>query len=141
MVKPRMPGRTGLVLAAWILCVPCAHAFDLTGLWASDSEACDKIFAKKGNKASLRKDSDMFGSGFIVDGNRIRGRTAACTIKSTKEDKGVIHLMTACATDIMLSNVQFSIKVVDDNRISRIFPGIEDITLDYVRCPARPPTR
>jgi hypothetical protein len=46
--------------------------------------------------------------------------------------------MTACATDIMLSNVQFSVKVIDDNRITHIFPGIEGMEVDYVRCPARP---
>jgi hypothetical protein len=36
----------------------------------------------------------------------------------------------------MLSNVQFSVKVVDENKISRIFPGIDGMQLDYVRCPA-----
>jgi hypothetical protein len=38
----------------------------------------------------------------------------------------------------MLQNVQFSVKVVDDNRITRIFPGIDGMELGYVRCPARP---
>ena len=74
----------------------------------------------------------------MVEGKRIRGRTATCNIRSTKEEGATIHMMTACATDIMLQNVQFSVKVVDDNRIRRIFPGIEGMELDYVRCPARP---
>jgi hypothetical protein len=113
-----------------------ANAFDLTGLWATDLDACKKIFETKGKQASLRKDSDLFGSGFIIDGTRIRGRMATCSIKTSKEDGAMIHLLTSCATDIMLQNVQFSVKVVDGNKISRIFPGIDGMQLDYYRCPA-----
>ena len=126
-----------VMLAACIACASNAQAFDLTGRWASAPEACDKIFAGKGSKTSMRRDSDLYGSGFIVEGNRIRGRTARCTIKSSKEDGSTLHLIAGCATDIMLSSVQFSVKVVDDNRITRIFPGIEGMELDYYRCPAQ----
>jgi hypothetical protein len=35
----------------------------------------------------------------------------------------------------MLSNVQFSLKMLDPNKISRIFPGIEDMAISYYRCP------
>ena len=141
MGKPSMLGRTALMPAAWMSYVTCSQAFDLTGLWASDRDACQKIFATKGNKTSFQKDSDLYGGGFIVEGNRIRGRMATCNIRSTKQDGTTVHLMTACATDIMLQNVQFSMKVVDDNRITRIFPGIDGMELDYVRCPAPPRAR
>ena len=138
MGKVKMPGQTALVLAAWVSFATCSQAFDLTGLWATDSSACDKIFTTRGKKTSFQKDSDLYGGGFIIEGKRIRGRMATCNIRSRKEDGPNIHLMTGCATDIMLQNVQFSVKVVDDNRITRIFPGIEGMELDYVRCPARP---
>jgi hypothetical protein len=137
MGKSRIVRATAVGLAACISWSSGAHAFDLTGRWASDAAACDKIFASKGGKASMRKDADLYGSGFIVEGNRIRGRTASCTIKSTKEDGSTLHLIAGCATDIMLSSVQFSVKVVDENRITRIFPGIDGLQLDYYRCPAR----
>jgi hypothetical protein len=130
--------QVALAFTAWISCVTYAHAFDLTGQWATDADACGKIFTKKGGKSSFQKDSDLFGGGFIVEGSRIRGRMATCNIKSSKQNADTIHLMTGCATDIMLQNVQFSVKVIDDNRITRIFPGIEGMELDYVRCPAKP---
>ena len=57
-----------------------------------------------------------------------------CTIKSTKEDGTTIHLIAACASDIMFSDVQLSAKIIDDNKITRIFPGMPDITVDYFRC-------
>jgi hypothetical protein len=43
--------------------------------------------------------------------------------------------MAACATDLMLSDVQFSLKMVNENRVFRIFPGMEGIELSYDRCP------
>jgi hypothetical protein len=112
-----------------------AHAIDLTGVWATDKAACGKIFVTKGNRTSFRQDSEMYGSGFIIEARRIRGRTAACTVTKKKEDNGVLHMLAACATDIMLSNVQFSLKVLGDDKITRIFPGIEGMELMYYRCP------
>jgi hypothetical protein len=140
MGKRRILGQT-LAFVACLACATAAQAFDLTGLWASDTEACPKIFATKGGKSSFKKDSDLFGSGLIIEGKRIRGRMATCNIRSTKEAGDTIHMMTACATDIMLQNVQFSVKIVDDNRFRRIFPGVDGMELDYVRCPAGPAGR
>lgn len=137
-----MPLRTFLAAAilaagafAWALPV---GAFDLTGAWVTDLDACGKVFSGSGGKASLRRDADMFGSGFVIDGKRIRGRTASCTINKTQEKDGITHMLASCATDIMMQNVQFSVKVEDDNKITRIFPGIDGMNLTYYRCPAKP---
>jgi hypothetical protein len=46
----------------------------------------------------------------------------------------MLQLIAACATDIMLSDVQFSLKIVSDNKVSRIFPGMEGIELSFDRC-------
>jgi hypothetical protein len=134
---PKLLPHAAIVCAVCILLAPSAGAIDLTGAWATDLAACDKVFVKKGDKTSLRQDSDMFGSGFIIEGRRIRGRTATCTVTKTKEDGDVVHMLASCATEIMYSNVQFSVKVLEDNKISRIFPGIEGMELTYYRCPAR----
>lgn len=111
-----------------------SHAVDLTGAWATDMAVCNKVFAKKGGAISFKKDSELHGSGFIVEGDRIRGPVARCTIKSRKEDGAVTHLLAACASDIMLSNVQFTVKVVDDNTLLRQFPGMEGMEASYHRC-------
>ena len=124
--------------AATIYLNSSALAIDLSGAWATDTAACDKVFATKGKTISFKPDSDMFGSGFVVDGQRIRGRAASCTIKTSKEDGKMLHMLAGCASDIMLSTVQFSVRVEDDNKITRIFPGIDGMELTYYRCPARP---
>ncbi len=112
-----------------------SDAADLTGAWATDASLCDKVFVKAGNAVSFRPDSELYGSGFIIDGNRIRGQSAKCEIKSRRESGLVTHLIASCATDIMFSSVQFSLKVIDENRVIRVFPEMPDMEVPYARCP------
>jgi hypothetical protein len=137
MRTARLFAQTAIVCAGTVLLACSGRAADLTGAWATDAEACGKVFVTKGNRISFRQDSDMYGSGLIIDGRRIRGRMASCTVKTRKEDGDVVHIVAACATDIMLSDVQFSAKRIDENRFARIFPGIEGMELTYHRCPSR----
>jgi hypothetical protein len=111
-----------------------ARAFELTGAWASQTDLCPLVFTKKGNQVAFTELSDLFGSGFIVDGDRIRGRTTRCTIKSKKQAGDSLELSTACATSIMTSSVRFNLKVIDDNNLDRLFPEIAGMTLKYTRC-------
>src|SRR5215469_8884092 len=85
-----------------------AHAVDLTGLWTTNVDDCDKVFETKGGRASFRQDADLYGSGFIIEGNRIRGPTTSCTVTKTKEENDVVHMIASCATEIMYQNMQFS---------------------------------
>jgi len=48
-----------------------------------------------------------------------------------------VNLIAACATDIMLSSVQFSVRELDANNIARLFPGMEDMEIKYHRCPSQ----
>jgi hypothetical protein len=137
-----MPLRTLLVAATIAagtvgVAVP-GHAADLTGAWVTDLQACAKVFNGAGGNAKFRPDSDMFGSGFVIDGKRVRGRTVSCTITKTQENNGITNMLASCATEIMLQNVQFSVKVEEENKITRIFPGIDGMNLTYYRCPAKP---
>jgi hypothetical protein len=111
-----------------------AQAFELTGAWASQTDLCTRVFTKKGNQVAFAELSDLFGSGFIIDGSRIRGRSVKCTIKSKMQDGDSLELSTACATSIMTSSVRFNLKIIDDNTIDRLFPEIAGMTLKYARC-------
>lgn len=121
-------------LCCLLLFSASSQATDLTGVWASDASVCNKMFVKNANRVTFKDDADTYGSGFIIEGNKIRGRSATCDIKSRKEDGGTVHMLAGCATDIMLSNVQLSVKIIDENKISRIFPGIADMEMTYYRC-------
>jgi hypothetical protein len=113
-----------------------ANAFELTGAWATSAEQCGKVFARKGraNQVNFTNFSGVYGGGFIAEANRLRGKFENCSIKSRKENGQTINLVVACASGIMLSNVQFFLKVLDDNTISREFPGMEGMEATYHRC-------
>ena len=114
-----------------------AHAVDLAGAWATNAGECRRVFIRKGgaNQIGFTELSEQYGGGFIVEADRLRGKFASCKIKTRKEDSETINIIAACATDIMLSNVQFSLKVVEPNKISRVFPGVMDMEINYYRCP------
>jgi hypothetical protein len=132
--------RNSRLLLALILVLPLAsivRADDITGingLWATDARNCDKIFSKTQNGFAFAKESDLYGSGIIVDGRRIVTPNGRCDIKVSKQDGAITHLIAGCATDVMLSNVQASFKTVNKDRILRIFPGVSDMEIPYERC-------
>jgi len=123
--------------AALLLFGASAYSFELNGAWASDPSICSKIFVKQNTKLVMTSDADNYGSGFVVDGNQVRGKIATCNIKSRKEEAGLVHLITSCSTDVALQTVQLSFKVDDDNRITRIFPGAPEMSVSYSRCPTQ----
>ena len=74
-----------------------ARAIDLTGAWASQADLCSQVFTRKDNTVVYAEFSELFGSGFIIDGDRIRGKTGTCTIKSRKQEGNNLELSAACA--------------------------------------------
>jgi hypothetical protein len=129
-----LPAVAAMLLALGSLLPIPAHAIDLTGAWATQSDLCKLVFTKKGNGIVFAELSDLYGSGFIIEGNRIRGKAARCTITSRKQDGDNLELGASCATSIMNQKVGFGLKVIDDNNISRLFPDVPGMTLKYTRC-------
>ena len=134
-MKGKLPMLAAAYAAAWMTISGPAHAADLNGPWATAASVCNQVFIKKDGLISFRPDSDQYGGGFIMEGNKVRGQVQSCTIKARKEEGNIVHLLASCANDIMASSVQFSVRIIDDNTISRIFPGMsDDLSLKYSRC-------
>jgi hypothetical protein len=125
-----------LLLSSLLLMAGRADAFDLNGAWASAADQCAKVFARQGGRLGFTEMSDVYGGGFIIDGDQIIGKFARCRIKTRKDDGMNVNLIAACATDIMLSSVQFSLKQLDANSVARLFPGIDEMEIRYHRCPS-----
>lgn len=135
-MKIKLPALVTMFAAGWTAFGSPALAVDLNGPWATDASVCNKVFVKKGNTISFAQDSDQYGGGFILEGNKVRGQLQTCIIKARKEDGNLVNFIAACASDIMASNIQFSARVIDDNTIVRIFPGMGDqLSMKYSRCP------
>jgi hypothetical protein len=112
------------------------RAIDLTGAWATSAEECKNVFVRKGkaNQITFAPMSEVHGGGFIAEPNRLIGRTAKCTIKAKKDDGQTVNIVASCATDVMLSSVQFELNMVNQDKIRRLFPGMEDMEIFYYRC-------
>ncbi|MGY3484618.1 hypothetical protein ACVW1C_002501 [Bradyrhizobium sp. USDA 4011] len=132
---PKLCALAGLLIVSAVATGARADAFDLNGAWVGDANQCDKVFNRKGGKRGFTEMSDVYGGGFIIDGDEIIGKFARCKIKAKKEDGSSINLIAGCATDIMLSSVQFSVKKLDANSIIRLFPGMDGMEITYHRCP------
>jgi hypothetical protein len=127
---------SALLAGASVVLSGPASAFDLNGAWAGDADNCAKVFVRRGAQVTFTDMSDVYGGGFIIEGDQITGKFARCRIKA-KNDAGTnVNLVAACASDIMLQNVQFSLREVDANTVIRMFPGIEGMEIKYARCPA-----
>jgi len=122
------------VTAALLAPIAQADAFELSGAWATDAELCNRIFTKKGNEIVFAELSDLYGSGFVIDGNRIMGKAAKCTIESRKQDGDGLDLVSACATSIMTQNMKFNLQIVDDDTIRRTIEEVPGMSLKYSRC-------
>jgi hypothetical protein len=111
-----------------------AAGFELSGAWASHQDLCNQVFSREGGQIAFAELSDLFGSGFIVDGNRIRGKSGSCTIEKRTQDNDMLELSAACASTIMTQSLQFKLRILDDNNLVRSFSEIPGMTLNYARC-------
>jgi hypothetical protein len=123
-----------IMLGSSVLSAAEARAIELTGAWATHEDLCSQVFTKKDNGVVYAEFSELFGSGFMIDGDRIRGRTGNCTIKSRKQDGNSLELSAACASSVMTQDVRFSLKIIDDDNMSRSFPEIARMSVNYARC-------
>jgi len=97
-------------------------------------DLCKLVFTKNGNTVEFAELSDLYGSGFVIDGDRITGQTVKCRITSRKQNGDNLDLNASCATSIMTQDVSFILKVIDDNNIARVLPEIENMQVKYTRC-------
>lgn len=131
---------TKQLIVASVLCLPVclaaegAHAVELNGAWATSADQCEKVFTREGGKLGFAEMSEVYGGGFIVDGKNLIGRVARCTITARKDTGPNVSLIASCATDIMLSSVQFSLRELEPGSIVRLFPGMEEMEIRYHRC-------
>jgi hypothetical protein len=125
-----------LLVGASLAMAGSAVAFDLNGAWASDADNCARVFVRKGTQVTFAEMSDVYGGGFMIEDDQITGKFARCRIKAKKDNGKTINLIAACASDIMLQNVQFSLREVDANNVIRMFPDMDGMEIKYARCPA-----
>lgn len=112
-----------------------ASAAQLNGAWANDPSACAKIFLMKDNKLSMSDHSDLFGTGFIIDGDQFTDHFVTCRIKDRKHDASTVRLVTDCSTNLGKFADEIVLRIDDTDRLTRFNAGSREAGLTYFRCP------
>jgi hypothetical protein len=118
-----------------------SHSYNMrlrhTQMSWTDLAGCNKIFVTENNRLSLARNADAYGSGFIIDGNTIKGQFASCQIKARKIEGSTYRLIAVCSTDIALSTTELNFRMDDANTLTRFFSAVPDMTMSYSRCPTK----
>src|SRR3977135_4080429 len=97
---PKLAASAALLLGPLLVIAGRADALDLNGAWASAADQCAKVFARQGGRLGFAEMSDVYGGGFIIDGDQIIGKFARCRIKARKGDGARVKPIAARATAI-----------------------------------------
>ena len=104
------------------------------GAWVVEGESCANVFTTKDGKTDFAKNQGTDLPGVLINGNQIRGLTSTCSIASRKKSADTIKLRLHCESQIMFGDMTVSIKVKDDDTISRVDPDFPEVTTTYHRC-------
>jgi hypothetical protein len=106
----------------------------LQGAWVLESGKCEDVFARRGGKIVFRKNSDLALPGFIVEGNRIRGLTATCTVASVKEKGDGLAVLLDCSSRLMFGRMSVTVRISAPDTLERSEPSFPEIAETYHRC-------
>lgn len=111
-----------------------SSALELVGAWVMEGSECDQMFVKKDSGLALVEDSELFGGGFVIEGDRLTSALANCQIKGRRQSGDELHVTALCTTRTITSSLHFALKVIDQNTILRFSPSIPGIETKYTRC-------
>ncbi len=106
----------------------------LQGAWAESELSCDQVFSNEGGKWTLKKSDDFNVGGFIVEGDRIRGQSSACTIRSAKRKGAQVKLLLSCENNVLSATQEMLLTLMKDGTIQRQLAGFTDFAQSYKRC-------
>jgi hypothetical protein len=107
---------------------------EFQGAWAVDMDSCSSVFTTKDGRMTFAKNQGDSLPGFIVDGKRIRGLSASCSVVSTREKGDTTTLLLSCQSQIMFGDMTVSVKMKDPDTLDRVDPDFPQIETTYHRC-------
>jgi hypothetical protein len=127
-----------LMIASIITLLFALHVYgaDLNGAWANDPDVCSQIFVRKGDKISMTDHSELYGTGFIIEGDKFADKLATCRIKDRKIDDGTIRVIADRPMETGRFTEEFIFRIDDNDRLTRFPEGMRGTGLAYFRCPA-----
>ncbi|MBZ6074710.1 hypothetical protein [Microvirga puerhi] len=107
---------------------------ELQGAWVINSATCSGAFAKKNGRIAFRPNPRFIDTSFIIDGKRIQGARATCTLGSEKQTPEGLKVILNCASRMMVGPLPVTLRVPDPNTIVKFDPDFPELETTFTRC-------
>lgn len=124
----------GFMLLCGIVSAEAAGPERLQGAWGTTGIPCDRIFVRRGGRINFVRHTGGVFAGFIVEGNKIRGAFANCTLLNQKPDGDTVRAALTCRQQIIFDKVVVHLRFKDDNTIVRYEPEFPELESSFRRC-------
>jgi hypothetical protein len=114
-----------------------AHAASLSelqGAWVINSAECSDVFTKRSGRFAFKPNKRNADTSFIINGNRIQGARAACSLGSEKPTSDGFRAVLDCSSRMMMGALPISFRVPNANTIVKFDPDFPDLETTYTRC-------
>jgi hypothetical protein len=104
------------------------------GAWVTDMNTCSKVFTTKNGKVTFAKHLGDALPGIIIEGKRIHGATASCSVASSKQNGDATTFLLNCQSQIMFGTMTVTVRMKDPDTLVRIDPDFAEVETTYHRC-------
>jgi hypothetical protein len=134
--RPRHPGVLLVAGVLLLLGAPASAASisELQGAWIINSAECSEAFTKRNGRFAFKPNQRNADTSFIINGKRILGARATCTLASEKPTSDGFRAVLDCSTRMMVGALPISFRVPNANTIVKFDPDFPELETTFTRC-------
>ena len=106
----------------------------LQGAWVPEGARCEKVFFRQGTSINFFRPGAATREGILVEGKRIGDARNRCSIKKVRPDGDAQALLITCYSGLVVSNLAFTLRFVDDDTIIRTLSDFPEEEVRLRRC-------
>ena len=107
---------------------------ELQGAWIINSAECSEAFTKRNGRFAFKPNQRNADTSFIINGKRILGARATCTLASEKPTSDGFRAVLDCSTRMMVGALPISFRVPNANTIVKFDPDFPELETTFTRC-------
>ncbi|EIM25359.1 hypothetical protein [Microvirga lotononidis] len=111
-----------------------ASLSELQGAWVINSAQCSDVFTKRSGRFAFRPGKRNADTSFIINGSRIQGARATCTLASEKQTADGLKAVLDCSSRMMVGALPVTFRTPGPNTIVKFDPDFPDLTATFTRC-------
>jgi hypothetical protein len=124
----------GCIWLLWGAPASAAEISELQGAWIINSAECSSAFTKRNGRFAFKPNQRNADTSFIINGNRLQGARATCSLDSEKRTSDGFRAVLNCASQIMIGALPVSFWVPNPNTIVKFDPDFPELETTFTRC-------